>query len=308
MKIAIFGRSNANYNKREITLLFGKICSRSDVELHIYKPLWELLETMLPEGYVSCPISFFTCGADLDRACTLFLSLGGDGTFLDSIPIVGDSTIPVAGINFGRLGFLTTAKVGDSSGSIESLLCGRFSVEERSLLELNCKNDVLSVPDSLPSDERGALYKYALNEIALQRRDQSILEIQVNINGTVIPTYYSDGLLIATPTGSTAYSLSIGGPIVTPESKVMIIAPIAPHNLNVRPIVVPEDSVVTLEYDCRGNGALLTLDNRSRILPKRTPVTISKGSFPIRRVAVDNSFIEALSQKLMWGQDRRNNK
>lgn len=292
MKLAIFGRSHTQYSAGEIHLLFEKICSHKDISLQIYGPLEETLENIAGELLSKVEISFFSTCDGLAEDTDLFLSLGGDGTFLDSIPIVRGSMIPVAGINFGRLGFLTTASVGNGDSSIDELLEGRFSVEERALLHV----------DSPCTDT----YPYCLNELTIQRRDQSMLEIRLRVNGVELPEYYSDGLIIATPTGSTAYSMSIGGPIVMPDSKVTIIAPIAPHNLNVRPLVVPDTASISFEYEGRGEDALLTLDNRSVILPKHTSVTVSKADFPVRRAAVDNSFIGALSQKLMWGQDKRN--
>lgn len=292
MKVAIFGRSHTHYNADEIHLLIQRICARSDISLQVYEPLKDLLQSIGVELPVHTGISYFSTCDGLAEDTDLFLSLGGDGTFLDSIPIVRGSMIPVAGINFGRLGFLTTASVGIGDSSIDELLEGRFGVEERALLHVGS-----------PCTDT---YPYCLNELTIQRRDQSMLEIRLKVNGVELPEYYSDGLIIATPTGSTAYSMSIGGPIVMPDSKVTIIAPIAPHNLNVRPLVVPDTASISFEYEGRGEDALLTLDNRSVILPKHTSVTVSKADFPVRRAAVDNSFIGALSQKLMWGQDKRN--
>ena len=149
-------------------------------------------------------------------------------------------------------------------------------------------------------------YKCALNEITLQRRSPIMLEISISVDGRPLPVYIADGILIGSATGSTAYSLSIGGPIVTPDSKVLIIAPIAPHNLNVRPIIVPETSKIEISYNTRGDDALLTADNRFFVFPKHGKLTISKSGYPLKSISINNSFIEALNQKLLWGEDKRN--
>ena len=236
----------------------------------------------------------FSSYEDLPDDTDLFLSLGGDGTFLQSLTFVRDRGIPVAGINFGHLGFLTTARA-DDAGWVDALLSGNYTVEERSLLRVTCAE--------LPED----FYPFALNEVSLQRREASMLQVQVRIDGRELPTYWADGLVIATPTGSTAYNLSVGGPVIVPTSEVMVIAPIAPHNLNVRPLVVPMDAGVELTFRTRGADALLTLDNRACELPTETTVSLARGRYGLRYVSHSNdNFIHALQTKLLWGEDRRN--
>ena len=231
---------------------------------------------------------------DLPADTDLFLSLGGDGTFLQSLTFIRDRGIPVAGINFGHLGFLTTARA-DETGWVDALLSGRYTVEERSLLRVTSA--------ALPDD----FYPFALNEVSLQRRGTSMLQIRVCIDGRELPTYWADGLVIATPTGSTAYNLSVGGPVIMPSSAVMVIAPIAPHNLNVRPLVVPVEADVELHFRSRGPGALLTLDNRSCEIPSESSVSLRRGRYGLRYVSLsDDNFIHALRTKLFWGEDRRN--
>ena len=243
---------------------------------------------------VICYKEDFSSSEDLPGDTDLFLSLGGDGTFLQSLTFVRDRGIPVAGINFGHLGFLTTARA-DDPGWMDTLLSGNYTVEERSLLRVTCAG----LPD--------AFYPFALNEVSLQRRVASMLQVRVCIDGRELPTYWADGLVISTPTGSTAYNLSVGGPVVIPASEVMVIAPIAPHNLNVRPLVVPIDASVTLTFHSRDRGALLTLDNRSCELASGTTVVLSRGRYGLRYVSVsDDNFIHALRTKLLWGEDRRN--
>ena len=236
----------------------------------------------------------FHSGDDLPDDTDLFLSLGGDGTFLQSVTFVRDRGIPVAGINYGHLGFLTTARA-DEEGWADALLEGRFSVEERSLLRVTCAE--------LP----GGFYPFALNEVSLERRGTGMLQISVTIDGRALPPYWADGLVTATPTGSTAYNLSVGGPVVMPASDVMVIAPIAPHNLNVRPMVIPMDSAVEMSFLSRGEGAQLTLDNRSCRIPGGTCLSICRGRYGLRYVSLsDDNFIHALQTKLFWGEDRRN--
>ena len=261
------------------------------VEFCYHSSFYELIQELggiLPGGDV------FTDYNDLPADVDIFLSLGGDGTFLDSLTMVRDREIPIAGINFGRLGFLTTACVQDNNPWIEKLIKGDYSIEERALLHLQ--------KDNLPAD----FYPYAMNEISIQRMTPSMLEIDIAIDGHPLPKYWADGILVATATGSTAYSMSIGGPIVTPDSKVLIIAPISPHNLNVRPLIVPHTSTVEISFQGRHPQAHFTVDNRGFTLGAGEKVVISKGEFPIKSISINNNFIAALNQKLLWGEDKRN--
>ncbi len=293
MKFALFGRNTEYLNLDNLNLLIGKLLENGDVTLCCYRPFYDSIK-----GKCSNAENFatFSSYSDLPQDINIFLSLGGDGTFLESLTFIRDRAIPVAGINFGRLGFLTTAKVEKDNGWIDKLILGNYNIDERTLLHM--KPADVQLPDDF--------YPYALNEITLQRKSPFMLEITVSVDGKNLPTYMADGILIGSATGSTAYSLSIGGPIVTPDSKVLIIAPIAPHNLNVRPIIVPETSVIEISYTTRGEDALLTADNRSVILPQKQRIIISKGCYSLKSISVNNSFIEALSQKLLWGVDKRN--
>ena len=293
MKFALFGRNTENLNLDNLNLLIGKLLESGNVELCCYKPFYESIKDKCCNVEIFATFSSYS---DLPQDINVFLSLGGDGTFLEALTFIRDRAIPVAGINFGRLGFLTTAKVGQENEWIDKLLSGNYSIEERTILNMK------PADGSLPED----FYPYALNEITLQRKSPVMLEISVSVDGKHLPIYMADGILIGSATGSTAYSLSIGGPIVTPDSKVLIIAPIAPHNLNVRPIIVPETSVVEISYVTRGENALLTADNRSTILSQNKRIIISKGNYSLKSISVNNSFIEALSQKLLWGVDKRN--
>ena len=294
MKLALFGRKTDISNLKRLNVILNRLKENSDIELHFYAPFYNCLRDndFIESGYPT-----FSSHEDLPSDTNLFLAFGGDGTFLESLTFIRGREIPVAGINSGRWGFLTTAQIDGDNSWIDKLLCGNYRVEKRTVLEFET-----DTPESVPNN----FYKCALNEITLQRRSPVMLEISVSVDGRPLPVYLADGILIGSATGSTAYSLSVGGPIVTPDSKVLIISPIAPHNLNVRPIIVPETSVIEISYDTRGDDALLTSDNRFFVFPKCGKITISKSSSPLNSISVNNSFIEALNQKLLWGEDKRN--
>lgn len=245
----------------------------------------------LPKGPV------FSSYEDLPEGIDLFLSLGGDGSFLNSMTYVRKRGIPVAGINFGRLGFLTTAKAGNEIPKwIDDLLEGRYSIQERDMLKVQA----LSMPEWF--------YPYSVNEISIQRKDPEMVGIEMRIDGRELPLFWADGVVISTPTGSTAYSLSVGGPIVMPDSKVLVMAPIAPHNLNVRPLVMPIDAKLEIVIHSRRASAILSVDNRSFEVRCGETVCVTKGEYPFKYVSLyDDNFINALKNKLLWGEDKRNN-
>ena len=291
MKAALFGKRIDKTSIGRLLLLVNNLKEYRHVEFCYHNSFYELMLELggkLPQG------ELFTDHTDLPQDIDIFLSLGGDGTFLESLTMVRDRQIPIAGINFGRLGFLTTACVQENNAWIEKLINGDYTIEERTLLHLK--------KEGLPQ----GFYPYAMNEISIQRMTPSMLEIDIAIDGHPLPKYWADGIVVATATGSTAYSMSIGGPIVTPDSKVLIIAPISPHNLNVRPLIVPHTSVVEISFQGRHNLAHLTVDNRGFDLKAGEKVTISKGEFPIKSISINNNFIAALNQKLLWGEDKRN--
>lgn len=230
----------------------------------------------------------------------LFLALGGDGTFLSSLTWVRDSGIPVAGINFGHLGFLTTVQIADSVDDhqwIRDLLASNYRIDERFLLQFQVDTPI------------SPLYPYALNEVSLQRFRPQMMEISLTIDQAQLPSFQADGLLISTSTGSTAYSLSVGGPILMPGTEAIILSPVAPHNLNVRPLIVPNDSRIEVRLSSRsGAGEVaLTVDNRSVSYPDEAVLCVTRAPFPLRRVSLSgDAFIPALQEKLFWGIDRRN--
>lgn len=254
-----------------------------------------LLEAASKRGATLC---YVNPGERLPEGTDVLLTLGGDGTFLSSLPCVRDSGIPVAGINFGRLGFLTAAEAGAGNGALDALFSGRYSICERSLLT------VAESSEPLPAD----FYPYALNEITLSGEPRGLVSIGLRIDGRQLPPFWADGLIVATPTGSTAYSLSLGGPIILPDSEVAVITPIASHNLNVRPMVIPLSSELEVTVFSTRGGVLLTADERSARFSSGFRVRIARGDFPLRTISFsDNNFIDALRTKLHWGEDVRNN-
>lgn len=221
------------------------------------------------------------------------LAVGGDGTFLSAARTVAQAGIPLLGVNFGRMGFLSENR---SREVLDCLLSGKYSIEEREMLEA-------SVDAPVPED----YWPYALNEAGLHRCSAAMLGIDLSLGGEQLPTYWADGLLVATSSGSTAYSLSAGGPICMPDSNVLIISPVAPHNLNLRPLVVPSDSRIVMSAQSRSGEVVLTLDNRSFTIPEGAAVHVAKAPFRLRMVRLGKTnFIDALRSRLFWGQDVRN--
>lgn len=257
--------------------------------------LHELEERLCDAG---CELYRIANRADVRQGSDMVLSIGGDGTFLSASKRVADSGIPILGVNFGRLGFLSENRPEDVP---DAILHGKYEIEDRTMLyaRLNGEN----VREDI------GFWPYALNEVAVRRIGGAVLGINVNVNGMELPTYWADGLLVATSSGSTAYSLSAGGPICTPDSKVLIVAPIAPHNLNVRPLVVPETSKIEISFTSRDGRASMSMDNRNLEIEPAWSIGIQMAQFSLRRVRLGGStFVKALTSKLFWGEDIRNNR
>lgn len=226
-----------------------------------------------------------------EEGTDMIMSVGGDGTFLTASMLVAQSGIPVVGVNLGRLGFLSENRPEDVA---DALLSGEYSLENRSLLRAELEGRA----------EHGV---YALNEVTVHRNGAAMLSVEVTLDGVALPAYWADGLIVSTSSGSTAYSLSAGGPIVLPDAKVLIITPIAPHNLNVRPLVVPDGTKISLKVSSRDRKVVFTADNRSEKIPEGSVVNIRLARFSLKRVRLNKyDFINALTEKLYWGEDVRN--
>ena len=234
--------------------------------------------------------------ADSQPGTDLVLSIGGDGTFILAAQLVADVGLPILGVNLGRLGFLSENSL---DSVVPALLSGDFTVEYRTMLNAtlkgrNARRDIGLLP-------------YAVNEVSLHRKGTAVLGINVTVDGDTLPTYWADGLLVATSSGSTAYSLSVGGPICMPDAKVLIITPIAPHNLNVRPLVVPESAKISISIQCRDDKAILTMDNQTVEIDPAWTINVSVAQFSLKRIRLAKSeFVKALTSKLFWGEDIRN--
>lgn len=228
---------------------------------------------------------------DLD----LCIGLGGDGTLLDTVAMVGRTGIPVLGINLGRLGFLSSVRLEEVDAALAALSAGHYALQDRTLLEVLDQTEALGT------------HNFALNEVSISKRDSaSMIAVHVHLGTAYLNTYWADGLIVATPTGSTAYSLSCGGPIVYPTSDALVINPISPHNLNVRPFVVPDHFTIRLQLEARSDRCLLNLDSRSVTIEGDSTVTIRRAPFPVKMVQLeDQDFLDTLRNKLNWGLDQR---
>ncbi|MES2592865.1 MAG: NAD kinase [Bacteroidota bacterium] len=292
MKIAIFGRSITDNNSEPIRLLFEQLNEYS-IELIIYEPFYEFLKQ---KTQIHGAVKTFTSHSDLDKDVDFMLSLGGDGTFLETLTYIRNSGIPILGINTGRLGFLANVAKTEINEAINALVHKKFSIETRSLLCLTDSGNLFGEVN------------YALNELTILKKDSSsMITIHTYINGDYLNSYFADGLIIATPTGSTAYSLSCGGPLVMPGSQNFVITPIAPHNLNVRPLVISDNNVIKLKVEGRSSHYLASLDSRSEIIDSSVELTIKKADFSLNLIKLENqSFFNTIRNKLLWGLDKRN--
>ena len=283
---AIFGgRLDCRLHKMKIAVYIGDEKLKSDPRV-----------ISLLEEFESGGCSMYVVESDVLRSADtdMVLSVGGDGTFLSAARMVAGTDIPVAGVNLGRMGFLSENRPEDIA---QAVFAGEYAVESRSMLQADVVTGNPEI-DTCP---------YSLNEMTVRRSGAAMLGVDVCVDGIKLPTYWGDGLVISTSSGSTAYSLSVGGPIVLPESKVFIISPIAPHNLNVRPMVVPNTSEITLVMQSRDGHFEFSADNRTADVPEDTEVTIRMAQFSLKRIRLNRSnFIQALTEKLYWGEDVRN--
>ena len=291
--IAIYGRPfNASVNTY-VEQLFEYL-RQKDIKISIHQEFYDFLKTIC-----LCPkeLPTFHSYHDFPREVDFMLSLGGDGTMLSAVSIVRDTNIPIAGINFGRLGFLANIPKTEISSALDQILADQYHIQERALLAVSAKDTVLFDGEN-----------FALNDITVFRFDSSsMITIEAELNGELLNSYWSDGLIIATPTGSTAYSLSCGGPIIMPSSTNFVITPISPHNLNVRPIIVSEGMQLTLKIESRSEKFILSCDSRSQALPISTELQIKKAPFMIKLIRLENNgYFRTLREKLLWGMDVRN--
>ena len=292
MRIAIYGRDFNDSVLPFVQEVFNALAAHQ-IEISVYLKFYNYIKNKvsLPSNLIT-----FSNHKELLNETDVLLSLGGDGTLLDTLALVRDSKIPVIGINFGRLGFLASINKTEIKEAIEALVNGEYSLDKRGILSLESQNDLFG-------DE-----SFALNDMTIHRRDNSaMMIIHAFMNGEFINSYWADGLIIATPTGSTAYSLSCGGPIILPNAQNFVITPIAPHNLNVRPIIIPDDVKLTFEIEARSTKFLLSCDSRTVTVDRSVKIGIKKADFNINLIRLNNeSYLTTLRNKLLWGIDTRN--
>jgi NAD+ kinase len=292
MKIAIYSRGIENDQHKDIVTFME--------ELKTYNVEPVFFQDFFNQFYSAVTIkgkyTTFNSAEDLDDSIDCMISLGGDGTLLDTVTLVQDKGIPVLGINYGRLGFLANIGREDLHTAIKALADRTYVTEKRTMIHLDAN---IPIFNNVP---------YALNEFTLQKKDSSsMIKINTYLNGEFLNTYWADGLIVATPTGSTGYSLSCNGPIVFPDSGSFVITPISPHNLNIRPIVVPDNNIISFDIEGRTDSVICTLDSRRVVVPKEIQLAVKKEKFCINLIRMnENNFLQTLRNKLSWGLDKRN--
>jgi NAD+ kinase len=239
---------------------------------------------------------FFGSESDIKGKVDVLFSFGGDGTILDSVPLIRDSAIPVLGINTGNLGFLSSVSPQETTEAVKNIMAGNYDIERRSMIQINDSGNIFNG------------INYALNEVSVCRKDNgSLIVVNVFIDDMLLNTYWADGIILATPTGSTAYSMSVGGPIMTPNADSFLITPIAAHNLSVRPVVIPNKSKVRIKVDGRCDSFALSLDSRIMLVDKSFEIEIKKTDFDFNMIKMPGkNFFETIRRKLLWGNDLRN--
>jgi NAD+ kinase len=292
MKAAIYSRVMEEAQRDEVQAFFGEL-EKQKIEPVIWQHFYEQIndKIKLPPNTRT-----FSLAEELSDEVEFIISLGGDGTLLDTVTLVRDKNISVVGINFGRLGFLASIGRDEVATAVKGIARRAYIIDKRTMIHLDAD---LPLFGNVP---------YALNEFSVHKRDTDpMIKIHTYLNGEFLNTYWADGLIVATPTGSTGYSLSCGGPIVFPESGSFVITPVAPHNLNVRSIIVPDDNIISFEVESRSENIICALDSRREIVGKNVQLAVRKESFPVNLVRLsENNFLQTLHNKLTWGLDKRN--
>jgi NAD+ kinase len=294
MKVAIYGQYYQNSTEpiiRDIFVFFND----NHVEMVIEEAFLKLL---YEKEIVKKEYKTFQSHKELDSSFDIMISIGGDGTILRAATLVRDSGIPILGINAGRLGFLAMVQKDEIAEFLQLIIEKKYTISERSLISLSGTPNIPEISD----------LNFAMNEISVGRKDTtSMITIETYLNEEFLNSYWADGLIISTPTGSTGYSLSCGGPILTPNVSSLVITPIAPHNLNARPLVIPDDTVIQLKVTGREEQYLVSLDSRIATVKNESVLTIRKTPFKIKMVEIqEETFLKTLRNKLLWGEDKRN--
>ncbi len=294
MKVAIYGQYYQNSTEpiiRDIFVFFNENKVEMIIEAEFLKLLYE--KEIVKKEYKT-----FHSYNELDSSFDIMISIGGDGTILRAATLVRDSGIPILGINAGRLGFLAMVQKDEIAQFLQFVIEKKYTISERSLISLSSSPEISEIED----------INFAMNEISVSRKDTtSMITIETYLDGEFLNSYWADGLIIATPTGSTGYSMSCGGPILTPNVASLVITPIAPHNLNARPLVIPDDTEIRLKISGREEQYLVSLDSRIASVKNESILTIKKTPFKIKMVEIqEETFFKTLRNKLLWGEDKRN--
>lgn len=293
MKVAIYSRVLESTQQKDVQIFFDELDKEHIVPV-VFEPFLKEINT-----YLSLPSSTESFASHVDlvpEEIDFVISLGGDGTLLDTVILVRDKNIPVVGINFGRLGFLASIGRDEMMAAVKALARRSYIIDRRTLIHLDSN---IPLFNDVP---------YALNEFAIHKRDTApMIKIHTYLNGELLNTYWADGLILATPTGSTGYSLSCAGPVVFPDACSLVLTPIAPHNLNVRPIVIPDNTIISFEVESRSDDIICALDSRREIVDKNVLLAVRKENFTLNLVRLnENNFLQTLRNKLSWGLDKRN--
>jgi NAD+ kinase len=295
MKVAIYGQYYQNSTEpiiKDIFIFFNTNNVEMVIEENFLKMLYE--KQLVKKEYKT-----FSAATSLDHSFEMLISIGGDGTILRAATLVRNSGVPILGINAGRLGFLATVQKENIDSFLQFVIDKNYTISERTLLSLTCE----PANDAIQGD-----LNFAMNEVTVSRKDTtSMITVDTYLNNEYLNSYWADGLIIATPTGSTGYSLSCGGPILTPSVESLVITPIAPHNLNARPLVIPDDTEIKLRVSGREDQYLVSLDSRISSIKNESVLTIKKTNFKIKMVEIPGeTFLKTLRKKLLWGEDKRN--
>jgi NAD+ kinase len=292
MKIAIYGQNYVKDNTQKVVEKLLTFLLEKESTVYFEQ---NFIKTQNSAIQNSSAVKTFNT---LDTSFDLLISIGGDGTILRAITYVRNLGIPIVGINTGRLGFLATIQTDEIETALSEIFKGDYKISERTLLSVSASPKHKAIEDT----------NFALNEIAISRKNTtSMITVETHLNNEYLTSYWADGLILSTPTGSTGYSLSCGGPVITPDANSFAITPIAPHNLSARPLIIPDNTKVTLSVNGREDQFLLSLDSRIVTLPNTTTLTIEKADFAIKMVErLDETFLDTLRKKLLWGEDRRN--
>ncbi|MEP5341010.1 MAG: NAD kinase [Algibacter sp.] len=294
MKVAIFGRYYNDTTSASVETLFNYL-SKQGIDAYIETQFHKLIEK---ESHGIKNFEAYKTFSELDKSFDFLVSIGGDGTILRSTIFVKDLGIPIIGINTGRLGFLATIQVDAIEQAIQNILDGHYKISERSLLSV----------ETSPENDDIVSMNFALNEITVSRKNTTaMITVDTYLDDEFLNSYWSDGLIVSTPTGSTGYSLSCGGPVITPGANNFVLTPIAPHNLSARPLIIPDSTEIQLKVNGREESHLISLDSRIATLENGTLIKIKKADFKIKMIdLLDESFFSTLRKKLLWGEDKRN--